>query len=137
MAPCRQSPAWLEAWNRRPPTCPLRWMRWISSTPCVRLVIRTQNSLTRMSSITQRSEEHTSELQSQTNLVCRLLLATKTHLVGRWRTDEQAATAQTQRSGNGDRRRLYRPRPRPPPPHWIVGTNPTTPPAMPEVSAQG
>src|SRR2546430_11523441 len=27
-----------------------------------------------------RSEEHTSELQSQSNLVCRLLLAKKTHI---------------------------------------------------------
>src|SRR5205085_7136412 len=30
-------------------------------------------------SLSQRSEEHTSELQSQSNLVCRLLLETKTH----------------------------------------------------------
>src|SRR5256886_12024113 len=29
----------------------------------------------------KRSEEHTSELQSQSNLVCRLLLEKKTHLV--------------------------------------------------------
>src|SRR2546430_10314608 len=31
----------------------------------------------------QRSEEHTSELQSQSNLVCRLLLEKKKHLVPR------------------------------------------------------
>src|SRR2546430_13082529 len=30
-----------------------------------------------------RSEEHTSELQSQSNLVCRLLLEKKTHLLPR------------------------------------------------------
>src|SRR2546430_10240513 len=29
--------------------------------------------------VQERSEEHTSELQSQSNLVCRLLLDTKTH----------------------------------------------------------
>src|SRR2546430_9910625 len=32
---------------------------------------------------TSRSEEHTSELQSQSNLVCRLLLEKKTHLMRR------------------------------------------------------
>src|SRR2546430_3219126 len=31
-----------------------------------------------------RSEEHTSELQSQSNLVCRLLLEKKKNIVGRW-----------------------------------------------------
>src|SRR5256886_10604135 len=31
--------------------------------------------------IESRSEEHTSELQSQSNLVCRLLLEKKTHLI--------------------------------------------------------
>src|SRR2546430_6852142 len=30
--------------------------------------------------LTERSEEHTSELQSQSNLVCRLLLEKKTHI---------------------------------------------------------
>src|SRR2546427_3926887 len=33
--------------------------------------------------VASRSEEHTSELQSQSNLVCRLLLETKTTLVCR------------------------------------------------------
>src|SRR2546430_6654989 len=33
---------------------------------------------------TQRSEEHTSELQSQSNLVCRLLLEKKNHIA--WST---------------------------------------------------
>src|SRR2546430_10222374 len=33
-----------------------------------------------------RSEEHTSELQSQSNLVCRLLLETKTHGRDLWIT---------------------------------------------------
>src|SRR2546430_7572492 len=31
--------------------------------------------------VTKRSEEHTSELQSQSNLVCRLLLEKKTHRI--------------------------------------------------------
>src|SRR2546430_12319122 len=33
--------------------------------------------------ITMRSEEHTSELQSQSNLVCRLLLEKKKHYINR------------------------------------------------------
>src|SRR2546427_6823878 len=33
--------------------------------------------------LAQRSEEHTSELQSQSNLVCRLLLEKKKHIVER------------------------------------------------------
>src|SRR2546430_8894143 len=37
-------------------------------------VTRTQS---KSDSVSQRSEEHTSELQSQSNLVCRLLLETK------------------------------------------------------------
>src|SRR2546430_8888692 len=36
-----------------------------------------------------RSEEHTSELQSQSNLVCRLLLAKKKIVHGRRRADER------------------------------------------------
>src|SRR2546430_12895493 len=36
-------------------------------------------SLSIVSRISERSEEHTSELQSQSNLVCRLLLEKKNH----------------------------------------------------------
>src|SRR2546430_3987985 len=38
-------------------------------------------------SVINRSEEHTSELQSQSNLVCRLLLEKKKKIVQRKRTD--------------------------------------------------
>src|SRR5256886_9742777 len=40
---------------------------WMFATPCSRRACRS-------SSCVMRSEEHTSELQSQSNLVCRLLL---------------------------------------------------------------
>src|SRR5688572_31236824 len=36
---------------------------------------------TRLQSYRRRSEEHTSELQSQSNLVCRLLLEKKNHFI--------------------------------------------------------
>src|SRR2546430_12848917 len=42
--------------------------------PNLRYVVRQCNASTQM---TMRSEEHTSELQSQSNLVCRLLLEKK------------------------------------------------------------
>src|SRR2546430_11463976 len=35
----------------------------------------------RLGGVGPRSEEHTSELQSQSNLVCRLLLEQRTHLI--------------------------------------------------------
>src|SRR2546427_9076888 len=38
-----------------------------------------QNNAARIADKDQRSEEHTSELQSQSNLVCRLLLEKKKH----------------------------------------------------------
>src|SRR2546430_11931619 len=64
----------------------------------------------RTSSCPRRSEEHTSELQSQSNLVCRLLLEkkTKTILAGR-------ALATRERSGREGRRQSARPgrQPRP------------------------
>src|SRR2546430_4178321 len=43
----------------------------------VRLKLRLPSCLARSSSFGSRSEEHTSELQSQSNLVCRLLLEKK------------------------------------------------------------
>src|SRR2546430_10271111 len=54
---CRRSPG---ATGRRGPPCPG------SLSPC-----------RKASASTRRSEEHTSELQSQSNLVCRLLLEKK------------------------------------------------------------
>src|SRR5256886_15507067 len=39
-----------------------------------------QQELLRENLLLRRSEEHTSELQSQSNIVCRLLLETKTHI---------------------------------------------------------
>src|SRR2546430_8711446 len=41
------------------------------------LCIRVANSSTPQTAVLTRSEEHTSELQSQSNLVCRLLLEKK------------------------------------------------------------
>src|SRR5256886_11722602 len=49
----------------------------------------------------ERSEEHTSELQSQSNLVCRLLLETKS--VGRLAGLRQRRSAVRQRRGSGYR----------------------------------
>src|SRR5205085_5325111 len=49
-------------------------------TPSSRAAVRTrlsENWLARKISLSLRSEEHTSELQSQSNLVCRLLLEKK------------------------------------------------------------
>src|SRR2546430_2097127 len=43
----------------------------------------------------RRSEEHTSELQSQSNLVCRLLLEKKTHATSKTRATDCATTADT------------------------------------------
>src|SRR2546430_12381865 len=48
------------------------------STPCTRTPRLSRTPTGRKSSPCTRSEEHTSELQSQSNLVCRLLLEKKT-----------------------------------------------------------
>src|SRR5688572_31174535 len=48
--------------------------REISPEPCQMTLCRAGS---RMSIVNSRSEEHTSELQSQSNLVCRLLLEKK------------------------------------------------------------
>src|SRR2546430_10873782 len=45
-----------------------------------------------------RSEEHTSELQSQSNLVCRLLLEKKKHTISRLGTKLQGRDARRRRS---------------------------------------
>src|SRR5205085_8934392 len=57
---------------------------------------------------TERSEEHTSELQSQSNLVCRLLLEKKKRResLGRHRERPGGTDAERRRGRAGDRRRL-------------------------------
>src|SRR5256886_3219776 len=45
-------------------------------------------TFTKVGVFSLRSEEHTSELQSQSNLVCRLLLEKKHHVVGQTRRIE-------------------------------------------------
>src|SRR2546430_3751909 len=49
----------------------------IRTTCCPRAVTRVLEVVGRAAATTMRSEEHTSELQSQSNLVCRLLLEKK------------------------------------------------------------
>src|SRR2546427_4534975 len=51
------------------------------SAVCISLVC-TRSCRRSLTSMPQRSEEHTSELQSQSNLVCRLLLEKKKRLNG-------------------------------------------------------
>src|SRR2546430_14953454 len=55
---------------------------------CLDVVVRRHRAngdfvalLTNVAKIRNRSEEHTSELQSQSNLVCRLLLEKKKHII--------------------------------------------------------
>src|SRR2546430_13432899 len=60
----------------------LQALREHRTHPCLHVVPLDARQVTRRDGITQarelRSEEHTSELQSQSNLVCRLLLEKKT-----------------------------------------------------------
>src|SRR5688572_31061233 len=61
--------------NARPSTISIRWP---DSVPVERRNLRRAGTLkNRSRTSTRRSEEHTSELQSQSNLVCRLLLEKK------------------------------------------------------------
>src|SRR2546430_10000830 len=57
------------------------WMTTWRSSPTPELSVRTPlisfNAICTMRRSRERSEEHTSELQSQSNLVCRLLLEKK------------------------------------------------------------
>src|SRR2546427_5145143 len=50
--------------------------RWLGECE-VQLLVASSGSPTKQPAIALRSEEHTSELQSQSNLVCRLLLEKK------------------------------------------------------------
>src|SRR2546430_12182824 len=50
---------------------------WLSSARAVRCWVKSRNERNPCLQLPSRSEEHTSELQSQSNLVCRLLLEKK------------------------------------------------------------
>src|SRR2546427_9608419 len=58
-------------WRQQPCTAPPAWTRSTAPAP------RTRQSDKYTAVASSRSEEHTSELQSQSNLVCRLLLEKK------------------------------------------------------------
>src|SRR5688572_32320868 len=57
-----------------PPRIALEWMEQLDGRPCISVDRRVAPSIPEQC---ERSEEHTSELQSQSNLVCRLLLEKK------------------------------------------------------------
>src|SRR2546427_7547172 len=61
------------------------WARTVRRTSGTCSRSRTISGARRRSSMDSRSEEHTSELQSQSNLVCRLLLEKKKKLATRGR----------------------------------------------------
>src|SRR5688572_31277510 len=58
----------------------------IFASPAVLKVVNQPNRLTGLLEELTRSEEHTSELQSQSNLVCRLLLEKKKSCAAEWRS---------------------------------------------------
>src|SRR2546430_13517358 len=65
---------------RRPPRSTLFPYTTLFRSPLTRFIAvaaRADGTLLLFDSLGQRSEEHTSELQSQSNLVCRLLLEKK------------------------------------------------------------
>src|SRR2546427_7659643 len=66
--------------------------RWASphGSSCARPAGATQTAASTMANAERRSEEHTSELQSQSNLVCRLLLEKK-----KKKTSKQSRVAQS------------------------------------------
>src|SRR5690606_41305369 len=63
--------------RRRPLNRRSRHLGWRSATTRFRSTRRSSSSTRRRPSWRSRSEEHTSELQSRENLVCRLLLEKK------------------------------------------------------------
>src|SRR5690606_39663665 len=67
----------LRFFSRRSPmlACSPCGTRWVGSKG--RFITSTSNSFNRLTPSSTRSEEHTSELQSRENLVCRLLLEKK------------------------------------------------------------
>src|SRR2546430_9679050 len=68
---CVGSITWDRGWGGRSPACPPKTLR---------LRLRSSG----LGGHADRSEEHTSELQSQSNIVCRLLLEKKkVHITGR------------------------------------------------------
>src|SRR2546430_5248826 len=60
--------------RRDPAGVPTGWWRGVGPT---RSVFAVESFMDELAAAAQRSEEHTSELQSQSNLVCRLLLEKK------------------------------------------------------------
>src|SRR5688572_31477428 len=54
----------------------------VAGVPARRVVVQVGSALSHVSGHELRSEEHTSELQSQSNLVCRLLLEKKKNEAG-------------------------------------------------------
>src|SRR2546430_11591897 len=60
-------------------TCPVTWR---ASSLHRNTITRATSSGSATRPSTDRSEEHTSELQSQSNLVCRLLLEQETRYIG-------------------------------------------------------
>src|SRR2546426_6111081 len=81
-------------------------LRWRVSPPGRREVVAMSLvSKTRLSSNrAMRSEEHTSELQSPCNLVCRLLLEKKKQFLDRDQIDRVAPPLQRLQSAPGSRR---------------------------------
>src|SRR2546427_5825438 len=74
----------LIVYSRGPPsTCSFQWSKLRRSSPeslhCQKVAARSKNGTSTRPTLSARarSEEHTSELQSQSNLVCRLLLEKK------------------------------------------------------------
>src|SRR5690349_23211740 len=77
--PWTSSPPPLVLPTARPATSPRRSTSASASPPAVRA------SRSRPGSTPARSEEHTSELQSRRDLVCRLLLEKKKQHISQWR----------------------------------------------------
>src|SRR2546430_5954431 len=77
------------------------WTLWAR-----RIVAGAASESPRKRTLPRRSEEHTSELQSQSNLVCRLLLEKKKHL-GRGVPEQRHRLAHRQRPGQPRRRPLH------------------------------
>src|SRR3989475_9168159 len=61
---------------------------WSLASSCL-LLLPSSTSCSKLAALAARSEEHTSELQSQSNLVCRLLLEKKKKNENKQRTNLQ------------------------------------------------
>src|SRR5262249_59522791 len=77
----------------RPPSLPPTFLACLSSVPCPQtMALAAQRKAARRQA---RSEEHTSELQSLTNLVCRLLLEKKKKNTKAQNTNQGDSTSTT------------------------------------------